>query len=247
MKATTGQQELPVILAKTARNVDDFFRYIVDLIATEDITLQKLNNRSVIFAREQMRVSYLIVHERHAETAQIVEYRMDSEGHRMDDVGRQEGYLVTFGFALDCDYFSTAFQPESKFRFLGQQKIATHEAYVVAFAQQPQQASLLVTLTGSSGIRLPMLMQGVLWVDKNNFQILRTRTDLLAPHPEAGLDRQTTAVTFDGVQLPGIAAPLWLPQEVKVTLRINGRSYHNEHRYSDYRRYRVSVKMAIPR
>lgn len=82
------------------------------------------------------------------------------------------------------------------------------------------------------------------------------RTDLLAPRPEIGLDRQTTEVTFNQVQLPDVAAPLWLPSEVKVYIKFKShdperkltyeQSFQNEHRYSDYRRYRVFVKMLPP-
>jgi hypothetical protein len=99
-------------------------------------------------------------------------------------------------------------------------------------------------------------MQGIAWVDKRNFQIIRMRTDLLAPHPEIGLDRQTTEVTLTKVQLLDVATPLWWPSEVKVYLRFKacdsdlaplyGTSYRNEHHYTDYRRYRVSVKMVVP-
>jgi hypothetical protein len=94
-----------------------------------------------------------------------------------------------------------------------------------------------------------MLAQGVAWLDKYNFQIIRMRTDLLAPRPEISLDRQTTEIAFNQVHLPDVAAPLWLPSEVKVYIKFKSHdperklSFQNEHRYLDYRRYRVSVKM----
>jgi hypothetical protein len=82
------------------------------------------------------------------------------------------------------------------------------------------------------------------------------RTDLLSPHPEIGLDRQTTEVALNRVRLMDAANPLWLPSDVKVYLRFKafdsdldqlyGISYRNDHHYTDYRRYRVSVKMMVP-
>jgi hypothetical protein len=63
-----------------------------------------------------------------------------------------------------------------------------------------------------------MLVQGIAWVDKSNFEIIRMRTDLLAPHPEVGLAQQTTEANFSRVQLLDVATPLWLPSEVKVYL-----------------------------
>jgi hypothetical protein len=246
---------LPVILEKTGRNVDDFFRHTVDLIAREDITQQRLNSMDAVVASQQVRDSYLIIRHGDELKANVEEYRMDSKGDRMEHVGLKQGYVVTFGFALICNYFSSFFQPESRFRYIGDQVVGSQDTYVVAFAQQPGLATLHVTMNGGKGSIVNMLMQGIAWVDKQNFQIIRMRTDLLAPHPEFGLDLQTTVVTFNKVQLLDVATPLWLPKEVKAYVRFKEPGpkpgkffelrYQNDHRYEDYRRYRVSVKMKI--
>jgi len=183
-------------------------------------------------------------------------HRMDAKGNRIEDVGLDKGFLVTFGYALSSNYFSTAFQPESKFRYIGDEKIGSRDTYVVLFAQQPGVAKLYVTMNGRQGAGVKMLMQGIAWVDKSNFQIIRMRTDLLAPRPEVALDRQSTELDFKEVQLPDAATPFWLPSEVKVYLRFKHEdphqkkaiewSYKNEHHYSEYRRYQVSVKMKTP-
>jgi hypothetical protein len=247
---------LPEILKKTASNVDDFFQHIVDLIAREEIIQERLSYLGAVITSEEVRDNYLILRHGSGTSVDIDEYRMDAKGNRIDRVGLDRGYLVTFGFALNSNYFSTAFQPESKFRYLGDQKIGSRDTYVVAFAQEPGLATLFVTMSGGKDTKIRMLIQGIAWVDKSNFQIIRMRTDLLAPRAEIGLERQTTEVAFNQVQLPDVASSLWLPSEVKVYIKFKAfdqdqkRSYeldfHNEHRYTDYRRYRVSVKMVTP-
>jgi hypothetical protein len=255
VKPAPDDAALPDILKKTAANVDEFFHHIVDLIAREEITQVRRNYFGVI-ATEQVHDSYLILRRGNPIRTDIEEYRMDAKGNRMDHVGLDRGYVVTFGFALNSNYFSTAFQPDSKFRYLGDQRLGPRDTYVVAFAQQPGMANLFVTMVGGKNTRIRMLVQGVAWIDKSNFQIIRMHTDLLAPRPEIALDRQTTEVTFNQVQLPDVAAPLWLPSEVKVYLKFKAvdrdrkqtyeLSFQNEHHYSEYRRYRVSVKMLPP-
>jgi hypothetical protein len=245
------QEKLPMILNNTGANVDDFFAYIVDLVAHEQITQQRVNRGRVI-ASEQVGDNYLILRQENDEHSDIVEYRTDDDGNRLDFIGLQRGYLVTFGFALMCNYFSTAFLPESTFRYLGDEKIGERDMYVVAFAQKPDKARLFVNMIGPKG-EINMLMQGIAWIDKSNFQITRMLTDLLAPHPEVGLERETTEVTFGKVELQDVGAPLWLPEKVKVFLGVNevtpgssvayGVNFQNEHHYSDYHRYRVSVRM----
>ena len=108
-------------------------------------------------------------------------------------------------------------------------------------------------MAGQKGTRVYMLMQGIAWVDKSNFQVVRMRTDLLAPHHEIGLEQQTTDVALSKVQLPDVASPQWLPRDVKVYIRFKAfdpehdrfyeQSYRNQHHYTDYRRYRVSGKV----
>ena len=241
-------QQLPGILQKTASNVDGFFRDIVDVIANEKITEERLDSRGLVMASERVRDNYLILRHLNAARAYIVEYRMDDQGNRMDHPGLNEGYFATLGFALSCNYFSTVYQPELKFRYLGDQ-----DSYVVAFAQQPAKATLFVTMAGRGGTRVPMLIQGVAWVDRVNFQIIRMRMDLLAPRPEIGLQQLTTVVTLGKVRLLDVATPLWLPKEVKVDLKFRefdpahanslAVEFRNAHQYVDYRRYRVSVKI----
>lgn len=246
-------EALPGILEKTAGNIDGFLRHIVDVIAQEKITQEKLNGDGLVTASERVQDNYLIVRQSNEAGAEMVEYRMNADGNRLDQIGLNKGFVVTIGFALSCNYFSTAFQPESRFRYLGDQRIGPRDTYVLAFAQKPGEARLFVTMTERGGAKVEMLVQGIAWVEKSNFEIIRMRTDLLAPHPEVGLERQTTEVNFSKVQLLDVATPLWLPREVKVYLtfkaldQIHGRfiemSYQNEHHYADYRRYRVSVKM----
>jgi hypothetical protein len=250
MRPATDQQPLSEILAKTGSNVDEFFKHIVDVIAQERITQERLNGTRVI-GEQQTDDNYLIVRESGASDSDLLEYRMDSDGNRVDPGGYHRGYLVTFGFALLSNYFASIYQPESTFRYLGDQKLGARDTYVVAFAQKPGEATQVVTMRSTHIEGVHMLMQGIAWIDKANFQIVRMRTDLLAPRPEISLDRQTTEVSFDPVQLQDISRPLWLPADVKVFLEIKESMlgstvqlcFRNEHHYSDYRRYRVSVKM----
>jgi hypothetical protein len=77
-------------------------------------------------------------------------------------------------------------------------------------------------------------------VDQDSFQIIRIRTDLLAPCNDIGLTRQTTDLTLSEVKLPNLATPLWLLSDVKV---FKGQTFRNEHRYADYQHFGVSIKI----
>lgn len=260
LRPTQDQQELPMILVKTGESVDDFFRNIVDLTVQEEIkqewAMRQYRLKPGQSASERVRDSYLILRRGKETGTDIVEYRVDANGNRADQVGIDKGYFVSSGFALIGNHFSTGFQSESTFRYLGDERIGSQDTYVVGFAQQPGKATLPLTMREREGVVVHMLLQGVAWVDKNNFQIIRMRTDLLAPRSEIGLKQQTTEVTFNEVKLLDVATPLWLPSDVKVYVdfkpqdidygQFYERTYRNEHRYANYQRYRVAVKILAP-
>jgi hypothetical protein len=253
IQPATDQQDLPMILRKTGKEVDEFFKNVVDLEAREEIRQERDVGFGSSRRSEPLRDNYLILRNGSGTRADFDEFRMDEKGNRMDEREFGRGFLVTSGFALICVQFSTAFQWESRFQYLGTQRVARRETYVVAFAQLPDEASLTVTLKGPSGMDVHILTQGIAWVDKENFHIVRMRTDLLAPQPEIGLEAQTTKVNFNEVRFTDVATPLWLPREVNVYVRL-GKSperqveleFRNVHHYTDYRRYRVSTKMVSP-
>lgn len=267
LRPEADQEALPMILQKMGQRVDSFFRDTPNLIADEYVREQEIrhfgvddstgadystgaNHIAVDDLAQEIRDEYLILLHGDRNEAQFDEYRMDKKGNRINELSTgspfRSRFFVTHGFALSCVYFSTAFQSESTFRYLGEQRIGSQSTYVVAFAQRPGYATMSETVRGSGDSVVQMLVQGVAWVDKSNFQIIKIQTDLLAPRPEVGLDRQTTEVTLSEVRIRGIASPLWLPKVVRVDIRFYGLNFRNEHHYGDYRQYRVTSKMIFP-
>jgi hypothetical protein len=231
-----------MILEKTGRKVDGFFHDIVNVVADEDITLAKVDEQKSILARQELQYNYMILLHREEKPARFEEYREDLGGKPTRQAGGGNGYSVNTGFTMKCIYFKTARQKDSTFRYLGEQMLNERSTYVVAFAQNPGQATISESMIGSWGT-VSVLVQGIMWVDKETFQIIRVRTDLLAPPTEIGLDRQTTEVTFKEFHLPDTEAPAWLPSEVNVDAVLNGRLFRNEHRYTNYRLFRVTTTM----
>jgi hypothetical protein len=264
------QEALPRILQQTGKQVDDFFAHLVDLIAHEDITQQRLATATLaggipagtmLKDHEHTEDSYLILRRTGNGPARIEEFRMDANGNRTDETGLENGFFITSGFALSSIHFATAFQWDSRFLYLGNQKIGGHDTYVVAFAQLPSEAHVAVTMRGQGGTSLRLLSQGIAWVDKASFHIRQLRTDLLAPQLEIGLAEQTTTITYSEVRFADQAAPLWLPRDVDVHIkfteplaggasdfasRLIDQTFRNIHHYSKYLLYRVSTKIVVP-
>lgn len=245
LQPAQGQQALPMILAKTGKRVKDFMLDVVDLVAHEEVTHQTFGAKGTVKSSQHFRYSYLILPRSDEFTQTLQEYRTDLQGNRVEQVGLDKGYFLTSGFALLWLHFHPNVRPDSTFRYLGDETIGPRDTYVVAFAQRPGQASITIATRGQWG-SVPMLVQGIAWVDKDNFQIIRMRTDLLAPRSDIELVQETTEETFSEVQLREIAIPLWLPSEVDVYVVFKGHTFRNEHRYTNYERFRVYTKILVP-
>lgn len=242
LQPATDQQPLPMILDKTGDNVRVFFRDIVDLTADEEITQEKLNANGTIKASQRSHYSYLILTHREELFPRFEEYRTNLQGIRAGRVGADKGYAVDFGFALECRHFLPGGRSESTFLYLGEEMLGPRNTYVVAFAQRPGHVTFPGTTRGTNW-SVAILVQGIAWIDKESFQIIRLRTDLLAPRRDIRLERQTTELTLGEVQLPDLATPLWMPSEVSLRTEIRGKIYLNEHKYTNYRRFSVSIKI----
>jgi hypothetical protein len=245
LQPARSQQALPMILEKTGERVDEFFRDITNLVAHEEVTQERVDEKTHVQAREHLQYNYMIVLHRDETPPRFEEYRADVEGKPGAQKGATKGYSVTYGFTLKCMNFATRHLPDSRFRYLGDEMVGDRKTHVVAFAQQPGHATIAEMVSGSWG-SVKVLVQGIAWIDEKSFQIVRLRTDLLAPPTEAGLERQTTEVTFNEVKLPDIETPMWLPGKVTVDAVFRGQVFRNEHRYTNYEHFRVSVKMKAP-
>lgn len=267
LKAAQGQEELTALLDKVGAKTADLAQATPDLISHEAVVKSQ---QDVVIARQNF--SYLMLSRPRGQEAVILEeFRVDlqtgekfqaeeakngaapeshSSASSLDlptanqqlSVWKSGGPPLSQGFASMWTYFYPLNRPESAFRYLGQQKMDGHHTVVLAFAQKPGSVRLPTEFRFEGRI-IPIFLHGVAWVDAFDFQIVRLRTDLLSPFPEDTLRRLTADIQFAQTTVAGVALPLWLPRDVVVTSDVRGVILREDHKYSDYRAFRVQTKM----
>jgi len=113
---------------------------------------------------------------------------------------------------------------------------------VVGFAQIPG-GKLILAHFRIGDRTVPILYQGLAWIDSKNHEIVRLQTDLLAPPPEADLQREATRIDFAPIQLSETSSAVWLPTKVVVDAWRNSMHCNSVHQYSDYKLFRVESKI----
>jgi hypothetical protein len=200
-----------------------------------DLETQLLQSRSIEF-------NYLLLFDHHADGAtSIEELRTDLKnrtvGSSMNGVAPHG-----FGFAYQWLLFSPANQSEFRFRYLGQQKLDGHKTFVLGFVQIPSRVKVPGTFNWAAK-QAPFFFQGIVWIDQSTFDVVRLRTDLLAPVPSVNLQELTTELHFRSVRIHGFGANLWLPSEVLIRTGQTDSIVEELHQYSAYRFFHAEIRL----
>ncbi len=241
METAGNQDALPLILQKIGDNVAEFFRDFSNTISEEDIKVENLRADGHVKGYAVEKSNYLLLAKPEKWGMGLTEYRASPDGRGAHDEELRPGFMRTKGFASASVVFHPNCQGEMNFRYLGHQQIDGREAFVIAFAQQPEKAKMVGQMI-VNGISEPALVQGIAWADAGNYQIVRLRTDLLKPLPKVRLARQTTEIQYGKVHFKDTPAGLWLPQEVVVTVEWKGRTFRNSHSYSNFKHFNVATE-----
>ena len=239
------QSQLPAILEKTGATVEAFFKDFQNAASHERIAEQKLDKHGKMKQVLEQDFQYLLLTTAFQEGLSLEEYRTDAAGKRLHPEGTREGFMLSTGFASASLIFHPAYQSGSKFRYLGRAKANGADCEVVAFAQVPAKAKMNEVFNTPGGSVL-VLHQGVAWIDPQSSRIVRLRTDLLEPVPKVRLQRETTEISYSLVQFKEVPAPVSLPAEVTVTVDWKGRTFQNQHQYSDFKLFNTAIHETHP-
>lgn len=235
------QKELSGLLQRVGENVETFFKLLPNTSSREEVHEEVLRRDGNPQASLDEKFLYLLIAHPEDVGLGLNEFRTGDEQPGAKAKGINVGFMRTSGFACTSLHFHPRYQAGASFRLLGRQTLEGRPTFVVAFAQDPETAQRIgrFDVDGKSS---PVLIQGIAWIDGNNFQIVRIHTDLLKSPPNTRLKRQTTEIDFHEVMFKGLPTPLWLPKEVKVTVEWKGKTFRNVHRYSNFRVFKVDTE-----
>jgi hypothetical protein len=227
------QEELPKLLERVGANENLLLASIPDIVGQENVVQEQLDKKGFTKGLPLFTGQYRYLVMAHSAGAGI---RLNEI--RVNPTGATGGPLLAQGFGLLPLQFHPFHQAAARFRYLGRQMVDNQNDYVVAFAQQPKKAQL-TGIVNVEGGAVRVAYQGIAWINPDNFQIVRMRTDLLQPQPGTG--SQETEVRLSEVRLLNLS-PLWLPQDVVVTRSVSGNAVREKHEFSNWKRSILEFK-----
>ena len=133
LQPAPDQSPLPMILEKTGEKVEEAVERFGNLVAKETVSEKEVNLQGDPVKLQQDEYDYFIGRSGNALQVIVEEYRRDKDGNE----GPPEVKFLSTGFASSVLYFAKPLQPESTYRYLGEDGVGTRSAYTVAFAQNP--------------------------------------------------------------------------------------------------------------
>jgi VWFA-related protein len=193
--------------------------------------------------------SYLILTNSRDIGQTFIEDRKDKNGRALDPK-ELAGFITSSGHAGKSTYLHPAHQKNANFRYLGRDE-SKHGAYIIGFAQKPEAEDYLAQYTDANGSPpIRFLVEGLVWLDPDTFQILRMRTDMLEPEISSALRETITDIRYEKVRFERGGQEFWLPKEINVSWEFMNPEgwlwvYRNQHTYSDYHLFTVKSDYTI--
>jgi hypothetical protein len=252
LRLAENQDLLPQILKRAGDEVAAFFDNFPNTTCTEQVI--SLVDRGVgagAFLRSYGRYNYVALAPEGDAKNRLREYRADVNGKLIPSDPKHEvstqqlkdsstSTVVTRGFIAMIEHFHPDLQPDSRFLYLGREEMDDEKTYVVAFAQLPSVARRVTRIQFLGQDEIAFL-QGIAWIDPMTFRVRRLRTDVQVPPGHVGILKETTQILYSEVSFEQGGLKLWLPREVDVSGQLDQYRYHNQHRYSGYRHFKVQV------
>jgi hypothetical protein len=173
------------------------------------------------------------------------EFRTDNHDHPIANPQKDPDSPRSTGFATAWLFFIPGNLRESRFRYLGEQKVGNRETYVVAFAQIPGRTESTTVVTTPTG-GCSTYSQGIAWIDESTYRIVRMQTDLLQPIANIELNQVRSVLNYGEVKIEKLNLTLWLPSDVETTWVSGNRAGDEVHKYSNYRLFASTVTILPP-
>jgi hypothetical protein len=238
-----NSERLDLVLKKVGEGVETFFRDFPNTVSKESVRMESSGPNQSVGRTITQNFNYAFFPDKNGRFWK--EARLDSKDREIANNVIQGFPFFTSGYAGLCMFFHPSHQFGSEFRYLGKQG-SSPNADLIAFAQKPGSGDALGAYqTATMPAPVPLLYQGLVWVNPDTYQILRMRTDLLARRADTDLSRQTSEIWFSEVRFQSVPQSFWLPREVVVTSESGGCLFRNIHRYSDYRVFTVETQEKV--
>jgi hypothetical protein len=229
--------EQPIIAAAQTRE-EQFVQQFSEMRYEEDVLQQKLkNNGGVEYKRETVFDS---IFRTHLEDGHL---RIDEQQliQRLPAHVDKRPLLTTTGFSALAMIFHPYYESSFHFTPTGDETLQGRMLARVHFEHiEGTSSPILYQMVGAEK---PLEMTGEAWIDPASGDIFRIEVTANSAASDMGVKAIRAEVTYGAVSIQDEKQPQWLPVTATIDLETPHQHWRNIHRFSDYRKYRVTMNL----
>ena len=233
-----NHDQLDPTLEKARARVQQFFEEFATLRYEEDISQQKIKGDSKVEYKQE------IVYD------SILRMRFDDGALRVDKQRLLEKkpphvesrpLLETYGFSGLAMILHPHYESSFSFTRLTDDTWQGVQLARYAFEQIPEKpAPALYQMVAADR---PVILTGIAWIEAGTGAIHRISAEVGSNIADMGLKAIRAELVFGPIPLRDEKEPQWLPISATVDLETPRQHWRNVHRFTDYRKYRVDVRL----
>jgi hypothetical protein len=117
-------------------------------------------------------------------------------------------------------------------------------AWQVHFAQRSDRSVRIRAYVINTKV-FPIYLEGRVWIDPGNYQVVRLESELEKPIAEIALAKEHIAIKYAPVEFRNQKMQIWLPQAAEIYVERRGHRYYRRHTYTDFRLFNVDTSQNI--
>jgi len=229
-----------VVLRGVGERMAEFVQALERFTATEKLEHFSVDRNGSRKSPETRSFTYVVsVSRNNLGTFLLDEYRNGKE-----DAEQFPAHTASRGSPAMALLFHPALAPDFDFRCEGLGQWNGRSAWQVHFAQRPDRPIRIRSYSvGGRSAGLPL--QGRVWIDPGNYQVLRLESELMRPIPEIALTHEHFTIDYQPVQFRSTGQQLWLPQMAELYVERKGKRFYRRHVFSDFMLFNVDASQNI--
>ncbi len=237
-----AQEQLDVLLERTARQVSSFLDLISEMNCTERVLQEKLADNGKVVEKEASTFDYLIILSTSDGELNLVESRI-APGDAKQQKKPRAPLLISNGFSTLFLVFHPYYASSFQFSRQGEEFLNGRTLTKIHFQHIPGMRSPAALAV--RGREYPLDLNGTAWIDAVTGIITQLTANVDSGMEDVGLRTLRSEMRFAPVTFHDSPQSFWLPGEATVEVETRHQHWRNTHRFSDYKRFSVNTKEQI--
>jgi len=228
------------VLLRARSLVDTFFDRVSNAVCKENVSQMMVGKNEKPFYREDSVFDYQLLASNKTGTLRLTESREMRKASFRDP---HKSLLITNGFANMLLILHQSYESSYVFSPVAEEQADGQTLFKYHFEAVPGTSSPAAIQL--SGRNYPLQLHGDIWIEETSGAVVKLVSSLVGGLDDLGLHDLRSEVHYSYVQFHDPEEALWLPSLAVIDVETPKQHWRNVHRFSEYRRFRVTIQVGL--